>query len=155
MPELGKRFLSAFAATRSHARAEHGRIHCACAGRADAVKSDAVVVEQAVEDTPGEGAMRAATLQGQVDQLGLGLWVRRCIEASRWTARHIGIHTVSSFWGHRRFRRPCRSSVENVRSRMAGGNAERVLCGCMSVIIASAARIASAPISQIFSNNSA
>jgi hypothetical protein len=34
-------------------------------------RPDAVVFEQAVEDAPGKGTVRAAALQSEVDQLGL------------------------------------------------------------------------------------
>jgi hypothetical protein len=51
-------------AIRRHARSKSRRIHCARTRRADAVDPETLVLEQAVENPPGEGAVRAAALQG-------------------------------------------------------------------------------------------
>ena len=36
--------------------------------RADAVERDALLLEQAIQDAPGEGAMRASALEREVEQ---------------------------------------------------------------------------------------
>ncbi len=59
----------ALAAAVGQAIGQHGGVHRAGAGRADALDGDALVLEQAVEHAPGEGAVRAAALQRQVDGL--------------------------------------------------------------------------------------
>ena len=48
---------------------EHDRIHGAGRRAGDAVDGDAAVGEQAVEHAPGEGAVRAAALQGEIEAL--------------------------------------------------------------------------------------
>jgi hypothetical protein len=44
---------------------EHRRVNCPCARRADAFERDALILQQAVEDTPGKGGVRAACPAGQ------------------------------------------------------------------------------------------
>jgi hypothetical protein len=47
----------------------HGGIHGAGRGAGYRLDGEPGLLEQAVEHTPGEGAMRPAALQGEVDQL--------------------------------------------------------------------------------------
>src|SRR5512146_1875463 len=48
------------------------RIHRARAGRADRLDVDAAIGKQRVDRAPGERAVRAAALQGEVDRLAFG-----------------------------------------------------------------------------------
>ena len=59
--------LRAVAPADGHAVGHDGGVHGAGAGRADALELDRLLLEQAVEHAPGEGAVRAAALEGEVD----------------------------------------------------------------------------------------
>src|SRR5690606_1813873 len=50
---------------------ENDGIHCPGAGAADRADREPVVLEQAVEHTPGQRSVRSATLQCQIDPLAL------------------------------------------------------------------------------------
>jgi hypothetical protein len=62
-PEFGERAFGSLAPTLGQTVGEHGCVDRACARRADAVERDALVLEQAIDYTPGEGAVRPAALQ--------------------------------------------------------------------------------------------
>src|SRR6185437_7838645 len=64
MVELGARALGAALEV---ALRQHRGVDGASAGAADALDAELPVLEQAVEHAPGEGAMRAAALERQVD----------------------------------------------------------------------------------------
>src|SRR6185312_4662762 len=64
MVELGAR---ARGAALDVALRQHRGVDRAGAGAADALDAELPVLEQAVEHAPGEGAMRAATLQREID----------------------------------------------------------------------------------------
>ena len=66
-PEIGERLLRAALAAFGQAVGQHGGVHGAGAGRDDALEGQIVLLEQPVEHAPGEGAMRAAALQREVD----------------------------------------------------------------------------------------
>ena len=63
--------LAPVAAALGQAVGQHHRVHRPGAGGGDALERDALVLEQAVEHAPGEGAVGAAALQGEVDRLDL------------------------------------------------------------------------------------
>ena len=73
-PEFGERAFGSLPSTLGQTAGEHRRVDRPCARRADAFERNALVLEQAVEDTPGKGAVRAAALQGKVDRLDLNPW---------------------------------------------------------------------------------
>jgi hypothetical protein len=70
-PEFGERAFGSLPSTFGQTAGEHGRIDRPCTRRADAFECNAFVLEEAVEDTPGEGAVRSAPLQGEIDELDL------------------------------------------------------------------------------------
>jgi hypothetical protein len=61
-PESGEHAFGSLAPTLSQSVGEHGCVDRAYARRADAVERDALL-EQAIDYTPGEGAVRPAALQ--------------------------------------------------------------------------------------------
>ncbi len=73
LPEPGERRLGAVAAPDRIAGGEDRRIHRAGAGRGNPLDVDPLLLEQAIEHAPGEGAMGPAALQGEIDRLGIGL----------------------------------------------------------------------------------
>ena len=82
-PEVGQRLAGALASALGEAVRQHGGVHGAGAGGGDALDVDAAVLHQLVEHAPGEGAVRAAALQRQVDGLGL--------RGARRAARGLGL----------------------------------------------------------------
>lgn len=64
---------------------QHHGIHRACAGTADAVDLQPLLFQQPIQHTPGQGTMRAAALQGEIDMLAFFLghaisrWFSYCI----------------------------------------------------------------------------
>ena len=66
-PEIAQRGLRTVAPADGHAVGHDGGVHGAGARRADALELDRLLLEQAVEHAPGEGAVRAAALEGEVD----------------------------------------------------------------------------------------
>ena len=71
-PEVGERPAGAVASALGKAVGQHRGVHGAGAGRGDALDVDAAVLHQLVEHAPGEGAVRAAALQREVDGPDLG-----------------------------------------------------------------------------------
>ena len=61
--------LRARTAAFSQARRERHGVDCAGAGAADPADVDGLLLEQAIEHAPGEGAMRAAALQREIETL--------------------------------------------------------------------------------------
>ena len=84
-PELGERAFGALPSTLGRSAGEHRRVNRPCARRADAFERDALILQQAVEDTPGKGGVRAAALQGKVIDLisTLGGRIREGLVAAR------------------------------------------------------------------------
>ena len=80
-PEIGERLLRAALAAFGQAVGKHGGVHGAGAGRDHALEGQIVLVEQPVEHAPGEGAVRAAALQSEVD---------RPLAAHGWSGRLLG-----------------------------------------------------------------
>ena len=119
---------------------EHSRIHCAGTRCADAVEPDAVVLEQAVENTPGEGAVRAAALQGEVDRLDLDLSGRRRIGACRRPLTMLPSILLLLVELPVPRKRRLSFTREMYGAGLTGGNADRVLCGCAPVIALAAAQ---------------
>src|SRR5207249_4443735 len=70
-PERLERAPRPFAAALHVALDEGGGVHRPGAGAAHPLDGDALVLEEAVEHAPGEGAVRAAALQREVDGLAL------------------------------------------------------------------------------------
>ena len=62
----------AFGAPLGMAIDEHCGVHGAGRGPRDGLDGEGRLLEQPVEHAPGEGAMRAAALKGEVDALGVG-----------------------------------------------------------------------------------
>src|ERR1700751_4803228 len=52
-----------------YALSESDRVHPAGAGAADCLDANSIVLEELVENTPGEGTVGAAALQGELDLL--------------------------------------------------------------------------------------
>jgi hypothetical protein len=71
-PEFGKSAFGSLMPTLDQTAGEHGSVDRPGARRADAVERDALFLEQAIENAPGEGAMRASALERKVDQLEVG-----------------------------------------------------------------------------------
>src|SRR5690606_5533556 len=67
LPEPAQRLTGTLAATLEEAVREHDGIHGTGTGAADAFETDARILQQRVERAPGEGAVGASALQGQVD----------------------------------------------------------------------------------------
>src|SRR4051794_22364187 len=70
MVELHARALAA--AALDEALGEHRGVERAGAGAADALDPQPLLLQQTVEDAPGEGAVAAAALQSEVDRLYSG-----------------------------------------------------------------------------------
>jgi hypothetical protein len=68
-PERPQRLAGALVAADRQAVGEHRGVHRAGARTDDALDGDTVFLEQPVEHPPGESAMRAAALEGEVDGL--------------------------------------------------------------------------------------
>ena len=71
VPELGQRGARAVAPAGVEAADQHRRIQRTGAGAGDGGEAQTVGLEQAVEHAPGEGAVRAAALQREVEWAGL------------------------------------------------------------------------------------
>ena len=67
LPEGGERRACSFGAAIGVAVGQHGGVHGAGRGAGDAVDLEPRLFQQPVEHAPGEGAVRAAALQGEVD----------------------------------------------------------------------------------------
>jgi hypothetical protein len=67
-PERGERLARRVAAAARQTAGEHHGIHRAGRSGADALEGDALVLEEAIEHAPGEGAMRTTALEGEVDR---------------------------------------------------------------------------------------
>ena len=72
---------------------EHDRIDRACRGAGNALDLEPAIVEQLVEHAPGEGAVRAAALQRQIDPLAPPAWSRGQAAGLR---RRVAARPVSS-----------------------------------------------------------
>ncbi len=66
-PELSKPLARLFRPAAHQAVGQHHRIHRARRGAGHAVYAEPAVFQQLIEHAPGEGAMRAAALESQVD----------------------------------------------------------------------------------------
>ena len=74
---------------------QHRGVHRAGGGAGDAVDLEPGLFQQAVEHAPGEGAMRAAALEGEVDEDGIAL-NRPGLLASTWRSfERLGVTGLS------------------------------------------------------------
>src|SRR6185369_9418519 len=71
-PEVAQRLARAVAAVAHPALQQDGGVHRAGAGAAHRLELQPSVLDQGIEHAPGEGAVRAAALQGEIDALGRG-----------------------------------------------------------------------------------
>src|SRR5271157_4697780 len=71
-PKCGKRLAGSLSAADGQPVGEDRSIHRPRAGRANSLESQGLLFQKAVKHTPGEGAMRAAALKGQIYGLGRG-----------------------------------------------------------------------------------
>ena len=93
--KLSKRGARAFGPAFGMAIDQHGGVHRAGRGAGNAVDLQPGLLEQAIENAPGKGAVRAAALQREIDEngievggcLGLVGYHRRGTPA--WTAGHV------------------------------------------------------------------
>src|SRR5215472_1627403 len=67
MPEAVERGAGADGAALEKTLRQHGNIDGADAGAADPLDGEAIVLEQAIEHAPGEGAVGAAPLERKID----------------------------------------------------------------------------------------
>src|SRR5262245_62927550 len=87
LPILTQRFLCFAASTAIEAVGQNGGIHRARAGAADADDVELRLFEQAIENAPGEGAVRAAALERNCNMASfhrgcaLRRWQRRLIRS--------------------------------------------------------------------------
>jgi len=77
---------------------EHHGVHRAGAGAAQPVDEQPVVEHQALEHAPGEGAMRAAALQGDVDALALLVEFRVDRHDLRCVPRRLRPRLAGAIW---------------------------------------------------------
>src|SRR5271155_2538040 len=68
-PEPLQTFPRLGGAAARHAVGERDRVHGAGAGAADGLDANSLVLQELVENTPGESAVRAAALQRELDRL--------------------------------------------------------------------------------------
>src|SRR6516162_1428858 len=68
-PESLQAFASLGGAAARHTVGERHRVHRAGAGAADGLDANSLVLQELVERTPGESAVGAAALQGELDRL--------------------------------------------------------------------------------------
>ena len=71
-PQFGKCALGSLTPTLGETADKDSRIDRRCTRCADAFENDALVLEQAVEDTPGEGAMGSSSLERKIDPFEIG-----------------------------------------------------------------------------------
>jgi hypothetical protein len=71
-PQFGKSALGSLAPTLGETAGKDSRIDRPCTRCADAFENDALVLEQAVEDTPGEGAVGSSPLERKIDPFEIG-----------------------------------------------------------------------------------
>src|SRR5262249_23533399 len=72
-PEIGEPLARLVRPAAGEPVGEHDRVHRSRRRAGDAFDPDPAVVEPLIEHAPGEGAVRAAALQGEIDRLGATL----------------------------------------------------------------------------------
>jgi len=88
-PEIGEPLACLVRPAAGEPVGEHDRVHRSRRRAGNAFDLDAAVVEQLIEHAPGERAVRAAALQGEIDRLGAPLPLAR---SPRW--RHAPRRTA-------------------------------------------------------------
>src|SRR5215468_4466659 len=104
-PEIGEPLACLVRPAAGEPVGEHDRVHRSRRRAGDAFDLDAAVLEELIEHAPGERAVRAAALQGEIDRLGATLaHSPRRRPAPRWTARRerVGNETCEKNRKHSR-----------------------------------------------------
>jgi len=73
LPEIRQRRLGSFAASERETVRQHDCVHRPGACCAHSIDLKAGLLEQALQNAPGESAMRASTLEREIDGLGLAI----------------------------------------------------------------------------------